>query len=344
MQQVAQPDSFGAAGANRDLRGEVTALRRRLWIERAVFTLLLAGFLGVQVVPALFPRVWAVYLRDEPLVSMRERGALESVLTQVRAARHPAPVNALLTDLRLGSVDPGRVPPTDATAAARALTRAVGERAERGVIYVDGTPVVALPEIAEADAVLARLREQATRGLKKVETPPDFKEPIEVRAEPAPADLWGDRETALGLLAGAGSDDEGTHTVRTGESAWLIARRTRTSVDQLKALNPGTNLARLQVGQKLKVGRAAAPLVTLVTSGVMTETIPAPYGTLTQRHPKLYVGKTVVKRAGRPGLQRVTYRVTRENGKVVRREVVSRERIRAPRDAVIALGALPRPR
>jgi LysM repeat protein len=347
MQHAAHNDgfetSFGERPARPSLREEVIGLRRRLWLERAMFSLLAAGFLSMQMAPRWFPRVWAVYLQDQPVLAMEDRRALEDTLTRVKAAPGAsASVASLLASARLGQVDPRRLAPTDPGAAAAALQRAVGERAERGVIYVNGTPVVALPEPAQADAVIAALKQKAAGPLKALETPPDFKEPIEVRAEPAPAELWGDRETALGLLSGAGAEEGGVHTVRPGESAWQIARRSRTSIAQLKSLNPGVNLERLKVGQQLQLGKAAAPLVTLVTTGTLTETIPAPYGVIVQRHPKMFVGKTVVKRAGRPGAQRITYRVTVENGKVVRREVVSRQKVRAARDAILAVGARPR--
>ena len=44
-----------------------------------------------------------------------------------------------------------------------------------------------------------------------------------------------------------------THTIKSGESLWVIASRSGTTVDELKKLNPGLNYRDLKVGQKIRV-------------------------------------------------------------------------------------------
>ncbi|RFC55514.1 lytic transglycosylase domain-containing protein [Brumimicrobium aurantiacum] len=44
-----------------------------------------------------------------------------------------------------------------------------------------------------------------------------------------------------------------THTIKSGESLWIIANRTGTTVSKLKKLNPGVNHRDLKVGQKIRV-------------------------------------------------------------------------------------------
>lgn len=43
------------------------------------------------------------------------------------------------------------------------------------------------------------------------------------------------------------------YTVKKGDNLWLIAKNLGTSMERLKALNPGVNLNKLQIGQKIKI-------------------------------------------------------------------------------------------
>ena len=53
--------------------------------------------------------------------------------------------------------------------------------------------------------------------------------------------------------------DGSIHVVKQGETAAQVARANELSLNELKALNPGRNLARLAVGARLKVGQGHTP-------------------------------------------------------------------------------------
>jgi len=44
-----------------------------------------------------------------------------------------------------------------------------------------------------------------------------------------------------------------THTIKQGESLWIIANRSGTTVSELRKLNPGLNHRDLKVGQKIRI-------------------------------------------------------------------------------------------
>jgi LysM repeat protein len=337
------------ASRSRALRGyaleeELDRLRRRLWVERGLFAVVLAAIAASWASPVLFPRVWALYVDGKAVAAMRDRGAVEGVLDQVkRRSSGNAAALAFLKDVRVRAVAPASVVVTDPETAAERLEGSLGANTDRGVIYVDGQAVVALPDTIEANKVLERVKERAAAKVQELETAPLFKEEVEVRSERAVPDLWADGETAFGLLTGEGAEGEGSHTVKSGESGWLISRRAKIGLGDLQRLNPGVNLARLKTGQTLRVAKAGEPILTVVTVGILTEELPAPFRTLRQWHPKMFMGKGVEKVAGKPGLQRVTSRVTCENSKVVDREVLTRETIQPPRDQILAIGARRRP-
>lgn len=323
-----------------DLEAAVARMRRRMRIERGLFALALLAAAGFWLAPVVAPGVWALEVNGRPVVAMRDRAAVETVLAQVKQQGVSGPGAALLETVKISRTDPGSVPITDPQTAAERLKEALATSADRGVIYVDGNPAVALPDPEQASELLEKLKERATKKLDRVESEPRFKEQVEVRTEPAPRDLWADGETALGLLTGEG---EGKHAVRIGENAWGIAQKNDMSLADLRRLNPGVNLERLQAGQQLAVGKGGEAVVTVVTTGELTETIPTPFRTLTTPRPLMWAGKRVRARAGVPGRERVSYKVTFENGKAVRREILERTVIQAPRDQVIAVGTKPRP-
>jgi hypothetical protein len=244
--------------------------------------------------------------------------------------------------VRIDRIDPARIPSGAGTPEER-LAKALELRAERAVIYVDDQDVVALPSRAEAEAVLEEVKAALAGPVKELEAPPSFKQQVEVRTETVGEELWADRATAAGLLRGEDGETPAHHSVGRGETAWDIARKYRLTLEQLSAQNAGVNLDRLQVGQQLRVGSASEPLVTVVTEGRMTRTLPSPFGVVLRRSPAMFVGKRMLVHTGRPGRQRIVYRVRAENGRVVRQEILSRQTVQRARDQVVIVGAKPRP-
>lgn len=321
------------------LEKEAAGLRRRLWLERGAWVVLIAAGAGAWALPNLMPSVWALSANGRPIVAMRDRAAVSALLSEMK--REKAGDSALLSYLdgvEIQRVDPSRVEITDPQTAAERLEEAASLQAPRGVIYVAGQPVAALPDAAAATEVLEDLK-------RRVPTvpggaPPEFKETVEVRTEPAKRDLWTDRTNALTALTGKGG--RGTHRVRSGESGWSIARAEEMSLQELKELNPGVNLERLQLGQELKVGQGGPAPLTVVSTGTVTETAAIPFHESTTPRPLMWAGKRVVKQHGVPGRQRVTYRVTYENGKVTAKEPLERTQIQPPIEQIVAVGTKPR--
>jgi len=334
---------FGPA-AEPDLAEMVRRLRRRLWIERGVFLALLATLGAVTLGPALFPRVWAVYVGDRPVVALRDKTAALALLEQVKREQGEGSSGVTFAQpVRVDQADPARVPVADARTAAQRVAGAVKLRAERAMIYIDGAPVAALPDAAQANEVLERLKAELGGKLERIDQAPAFKQQVDVRVEPAEQDAWADMEAALGLLRGDGADEEATHVVTPGDNGWSIARKYRLSVDALRTLNPEAHFDRLRVGQRLHVRAPAAPLLTVVAEGRETEEIPLSYDTIIRQAPAMFTGKRILRQPGRPGRQRVTYRVKLENARVVERQEISRERVEAPRPKIVIHGAKPRP-
>lgn len=323
---------------------EVEVLRRRLWLERAVFGTILSVLIGAYLYSQFSPKAWAVYVDGKPVVAMTDRGALEKLLAQKRQAHGGATGGvSYLSQPKVAPIDPVKLKPVDAATAEKRVDEAVQVKAPRAVIYVDGIATVALPTEDAANEVLEKLKSASENGIDKPTDKAAFKEEVTIRTEPAEEKSWADVETALDFLRGEEGDDVGEYTVRSGDTSWKIARSHGLERKDLVGLNPGINLARLKVGQTIHVKGKGEPVVTVIAEGVSTRTEPLPFGVEVQRSPKMYVGKRETIQVGKPGLQRVTYRIRRENGEEVSRENLSRQVLRHSRTQVVVLGAKPRP-
>lgn len=325
------------------LQETVSRLQRQLWIERGLFIGILAGMLGVWFLPVLLPSAYVVTVDGKPVVSLRDKAAAQAALAQVKTAAGAPATASFAQDVRLTQGRPSALTVNDAAAAAARLKPLLKVRADRGVVYIDGHAVVALPDAKAAQALLDGIKTHYAGDLEKLSSAPRFKENVEVRPEQADQELWADADTAKALLTGEGAD-EGTHTVASGDNVWSIARKYEITEADFRRLNPGVNDRRLKVGQTVRVGDAAKPLITVVTEGQVTRTEAAPYETVVKHSPKMYAGKVLVKRGGKPGKVRLTLRERFENGLPVEKQVLARAVLAPSQAKVVVLGDKPRPK
>lgn len=312
-----------------------------MWIERGLFSILLAVVVLAGSVPRLFQPVWAVYVDGQPIVAMRSREELNSVLEQVRKTEAEGAPAEWKQQVKIDRGH-GKLEASDAATATRKLGELLSVRAERGVIYVDSLPVVALPSEGDARKLLEEIQSEYAAGLAEMSAAPQFRQAVEVRREMAEEDVWADAETARALLTGKNTGEERSHTVARGDNAWSICEKYELSLEELKKQNPGVNPVRLRVGQKLLIGGLPEPLVTVLTEGEQSEVLPTSFPVVRQASPQMFVGKQVLKSPGRPGTQKVVYRVRCENGKVVHRDVVSRSPLTPAKPRIVAVGTKPR--
>lgn len=325
-----------------ELQQTVSRLQRRLWIERGLFIGILSGMLITWLVPTLLPAAYVVTVDGKPVVSLRDKDAAQAALEQVKAASGAPATSTFVQNVRLSQGRPSSLTVNDAVAAVARLKPLLKMRADRGVICVDGHAVVALPDAKAAQELLDHVKSRYASDVQKLSSAPRFKENVEVRTEQADQELWADADTALALLTGEGAD-EGTHTIQAGDNVVSIARQYEITQADFRRLNPGVNDRRLKVGQTVRVGDAAKPLITVVTEGQVTRTEAAPYETVVKHSPKMYAGKVLVKRAGKAGKVRLTLKERFENGQPVEKQVLARAVLAPSQAKVVVLGDKPRP-
>lgn len=128
-----------------------------------------------------------------------------------------------------------------------------------------------------------------------------------------------------------------TYTVKEGDSLSSIATRYNMTAWQVKQNNPGSKELYLQIGDTLKLTAPKAP-VTVKTVEKVVEQIAIEPEREIRKSEELKAGVTKVVRPGQDGLKQMDYRLTKENGEVVREEWLGQKVIKASVTEVVLQG------
>ena len=133
-----------------------------------------------------------------------------------------------------------------------------------------------------------------------------------------------------------------TYTVSSGDTFSGIAALAGLTVSELHSLNPDVNTEKLKVGQELAL-ETAKPSITVVTVANETFEEEIPYETVYVDDESVYLGESWLREAGSTGEHLVTATVTRENGTVVKTEILAETVLSEPVSQVIVRGTKPVP-
>ena len=129
-----------------------------------------------------------------------------------------------------------------------------------------------------------------------------------------------------------------THAVADGENAWGIAHSHGMIANELAAANPGVNLDKLKIGQKLKlVSKKPVIQVATVLEKVAVNAIP--YKTVYTKDRSAAAGTQTVSKEGKNGKEQVTLQLVRVNGSEVSRSRLNTVVLEAPVNQQVSKGA-----
>lgn len=166
-----------------------------------------------------------------------------------------------------------------------------------------------------------------------------FVESVDLVEMEAPRAQMVDREGAWRIYKSRTKDDI-EYKIKEGDTLWDIATAHRMSVEQLLKANPGIKEdSILALGSTLIISKQD-PLLTVVATAEVTETREIPYQVTVQRDTKLPMGQRKVVEPGKPGREEVTYKVTRQNGRLVERVKLASKEIEPPTTQVEVRGAM----
>lgn len=221
--------------------------------------------------------------------------------------------------------------------------RAVGQSAapmtSAYAIIVDGAEVVAVPDEATARAVKEQILEEYRLGVlgeKAAVEQLGFKEQFAWSARQVRADQVKSADEAISILK-YGTDKVETYVVKAGDTAWDIARLYRVETSDVQKANPTVNVELLQIGQPLVVTfREPYVHTESVSTRVALQGIPFTEEVI--KDPDLWPWQYQVVTPGVWGQRELTLREHRDNGRLVKTEVLENKVLRAPKQQVARQG------
>lgn len=208
-------------------------------------------------------------------------------------------------------------------------------------IIVDGERVVTVESEKIANDVLDAIKELYTKKNKKYEYI-GFVEDIKIEPYSTTLANVSSKAAAIKKIK-KGGQEEVTYKVKAGDTLYGICEKLDVSLSELKKMNPKiTDNMTIHIGDKF-VTQQAIPLITVETVEVSVFAEPVDYKTVTKKSGSYFKGETVVVQSGKKGKARVTAKLTKRNGKTVKRKDLEVETIKEPVNKIIVKGTKPVP-
>lgn len=230
----------------------------------------------------------------------------------------------------------------DADTVLRRFTYMGDIQAQAFGIVVDGEIVATVESEKIAKDVLESVKELYTKGRDTEYEYVGFAEDVKIEAYNTTLANVSSKSSALKKIK-SGGQQEVTYSVKAGDTLYGICDKLGVTLQELKKMNPKIkDTMTLHIGDKF-VTQQEIPLITVETVEVSVFAEAIEYETVTKKSGSYYKGETFVTQAGENGKARVTARLTKRNGKTVKREDLAVETIRKPVDKIVVKGTKPVP-
>lgn len=325
----------------------IRSLRLQLLIERTVIGAVLLSLLATWSIGRIRQGKSVIVVDGKPVVCVPSQRVAEDVLDSLKTK---AGGNSSEVEFKQ-EVCVARAPrdarPVSRYRAVRVLQNTVSPVVARWSIIVNGKPVVGVPDQKTAGEALEMAKMKFGSMVNNLAEEPQFKErvTVDVAAIEPSAYCKTAEEAVKKLFSGTRSEGSSSvYTVKSGDVASSIASRMGVSLDDMKALNPGRDLDRLQIDDKINIGksRIMGPQLTVVVrdQSERIERIPAPIQQVSSA--RIYTGKMAELAPGKSGERKVKMATIYENGQKTGSEILEEEILREPIPRRIAVGIKPR--
>lgn len=211
---------------------------------------------------------------------------------------------------------------------------------EAYTVYVDGEALFGVASEEAAEWVFSKYKQKYLGEEIADDMVVDFCEPVKVNKEYIHIALFKTPESALNILSGKDKALT-TYTVKADDTLWDIAKKYDTTVEHLLAMNENIT-DNIREGMKIAVEETVPRLSVRSVQTVSLEE-KVPYSVEKIKDPNIYEGNTVVAQKGEEGSAKVLARVTKVNGKEVKKDVLESETLRQPKVQIEKIGTKKRP-
>lgn len=324
----------------------IRSLRLQLRIERIAIAAIAFALLACWAWGNLRDTRSLIVVDGRPVVCVLSERDAEAVLREIKSETGCNPSEIEFAQEVVVARAPRGTDPVSRHKAMRVVERVLCPVVPRWAIIVDGEPVVAVASREAAGEVLDRAKLKFGKMVKNLAEEPQFKEHVKVDvAAVAPSLYCKTADAALKMLfaEAAPVSKDAAYTIGKGDIASTIAARNGIKLEDLWAMNPGVDLHRLQIGDKIRIKAKEIPkpklTVVVRDQDDRIEAIPAPVQRVSSA--RMYNGKTAELSPGRSGERRVKVAAIYENGRKVGSEVIEEVTIREPVPRRIAVGIKP---
>lgn len=202
-------------------------------------------------------------------------------------------------------------------------------------ISIDGTPFFTLKTEAEAQAVLAKIKNQYTMENVTVEDIA-FIENVKVNKVEAVKSDMDDFDTVWTAYQ-SGREELETYVVQKGDTTWDIASRFGLTLEEIADANADKDMTRLQIGQEINLNLPKAWINVRSRVKSVAEQ-PIIGNTYYEKVDSMYVGDYKLKEQGEDGLKKVELETSYVNGILENERILSEVVVKEPTDTIMLTG------
>ncbi|MNO33248.1 Murein hydrolase activator NlpD precursor [compost metagenome] len=338
---------------------------RRSWIAASAGLVLLGAFLvGAEkrYVTANTVTYYKVLVKGEEIGKISQEAELDQLFEQKRQeyqVKYPESVMVLQTDGITTEAEKAFKPEIDSSKTLDKLDGMLKAYAVGVQLTVDGEVLGIVKDQETAAAVLKGVKEHylpqaevstgaqlkktaASSSAKTSAAGTDSVESAAIREQVAMAPVKADPNKVLSVEEAVKALTEGkeeplTYTVQEGDTISGIAKLYDTTQAEIFKNNPTVKELTLQIGDTLQL-TVPQPALTVVTVEQVAEQVVTEPEVVVRTSDQLAAGKSKVVRPGQTGLKTMQYRLTKENGQVVKEEWLGQAVVKASLPEVVYRG------
>ncbi|WNS42261.1 M23 family metallopeptidase [Paenibacillus sp. MMS20-IR301] len=335
------------AGKPRVLHPETRPRRlRRSWIAASAGLILLAAFLvGAEKkhVAANTITYYKVLVKGEEIGTLSQESDLDKLFEEKRQEyqlKYPDSVMVLQTSGITTEEESAYKPEVDSEATLDKLDGMLKAYAVGVELTVDGKSLGIVKDQETAAAVLeavkehyapqaeaapeAKLKKTAAKVKTVAAAGTDKLESASIREEVTVVPVKADPNKVMSIdeavkVLTEGKEEPLVYAVQEGDTVSAIASRFKITQAEIFRNNPAVKELTMQIGDELQL-TVPQPDLTVVTVEQVSEQVVTEPEVIVRKSDQLAAGKRKVVRAGQTGLKTMQYRLTKENGLVVKEE------------------------
>lgn len=217
-------------------------------------------------------------------------------------------------------------------------------KSKGSAIMIDGKQFVICSSKDDAENTLEEVQKKilGENDLSKY-SKVGFKQKVKIKEVDVPVTSISSMDQAVARIMDGGIKKE-TYEIQDGDTIFDLCMKFDISMDEFFEMNPEIKESQfIAPGDVISLTKIA-PALTVITVETSTFAEPIPFETEYKDDSDLYIGDERIAQEGADGKQSIRAKLTKENGKIVKRKDLSKEVIQAPVKQIVLKGTTERPK